>query len=224
MKKQILFLIPIVALLFLLQSCAKKPIASAMTQGENNPLTPAPAPAQEAPKQMLPPQVIVGAQTSSLPGESGRNQQLAGFQAGFSLPITRLNENVSFRAELNGSMQGANYENYGMKGRMSMFYINVPFVARYQTKSGLFVEGGIQSGFRVSAKDKFMGTTNNMKEFTKAFDFGIPIGVGYELKNNLGIGLRIIDGFTNINANNTIKDHNFVMALRGTYSIKGKKK
>jgi hypothetical protein len=221
MKKQIFLIFMILASLFILKSC------STTQQAETHQMTyeehALNAPAQEAPRQMEPPQVIVGAQSSSLPGESGSYEHLTGFQAGFIMPIARINEVISFRGELNGSLQGANYTDYGMDGKLSLFYLNIPMVARYKTKSGFFGEAGIQPGFCVGAKDKYSGTTSNYKQYIKTFDFGIPFGIGYEFKNNFGIGIRVIEGLTNINSKGNLKDHNFVMALRGTYSFKIKK-
>jgi hypothetical protein len=217
MKKQIFLFVLVAASLFILQSCATK--KQAMTYEEH----PLDAPVQQAPKQMEPPQVIVGVQSSSLPGESGSYEHMTGFQAGFIMPIARINEFIRFRGELNGSLQGANYTDYGMDGKLSLFYINIPLIARYKTKSGFFGEAGIQPGFCVSAKDKFAGNTNNYKKYINTFDFGIPFGVGYEFKKNFGVGLRVIGGLTNINSEGTANDHNFVMALRGTYSFKSKK-
>ena len=48
------------------------------------------------------------------------------------------------------------------------------------------------------------------------------VGVGYESKNNFGVGLRVIPGLININTEGTAKDRNFLVALRGTYTF-GKK-
>ena len=51
------------------------------------------------------------------------------------------------------------------------------------------------------------------------FDFGIPVGGGYEFKNNVGVGIRLIKGLGNVNNGEGPKDHNLVIALRGTYSL-----
>jgi len=220
MKKIAPLFIVIVMSLFILQSCAKK-MTQAMTQSE-------PQPGKllsQEPLHPLPLQAIVGAQVSSLPGEDESYRPLAGFQAGCIMPIARFNQFTQLRAELNGSMQGANYEeDYGLNGKVSLFYINVPLVVRYQFKSGFFGEAGIQPGFCISAKDKYSGTTYNYKDHINTFDFGLPFGIGYEFNNNFSIGIRVIEGLSNINSTGDKKDHNFVMALRGTYSFNGKKK
>ena len=182
-------------------------------------------PQREEPKQVLPPQVILGPQVTDLPGEDESYEPLAGFQAGFIMPIARINEFLNFRAELNGSSQGANYEeDYGLSGKVSLFYLNLPLVLRYQFRNGFFGEAGIQPGICISAKDKYSGSSYNYKDQISTFDFGIPLGIGYEFRNGFGLGLRVIEGINNVNSSGETKDRNFVMALRGSYSLKGIKK
>ena len=81
---------------------------------------------------------------------------------------------------------------------------------------------GIQPGLLLSAKDKYEGITDDYKEYVNNFDFGIPIGVGYEFKNNLGVGIRVVPGLMNINAESDAKDRNLVAALRVTYTFRKK--
>ena len=55
------------------------------------------------------------------------------------------------------------------------------------------------------------------------FDFGIPMEAGYEFKNNLGVGVRVTPGITNINSSDyesSHKDHNFTVTLKATYTFK----
>jgi hypothetical protein len=169
-------------------------------------------------------QVQTAVAESNLPGEDDSYEMRTGFQAGVIMPVAQINEFLNFRAELNGSLQGANYsEDYGLKGTVSLFYLNLPLVMRYQFRNGFFGEAGIQPGFCISAKDKYSGETHNFKEYINTFDFGIPLGIGYEFKNNFGLGLRVIEGVTNIYSGGDAKNHNFVLALRGTYAIRLKK-
>jgi outer membrane immunogenic protein len=195
MKKKIFIMTIIVALMFIVQSCAKKEF-----------------------------DVMTGVQKSSIVGESDSWKDPIGFQAGANMPLVKFSEAMSGIAEVNLSMQGAKWEeNIGgetFKGRVNLLYANIPLVVRYQTQSGFFGEAGIQPGFLLSAKDKYSGNSDNYKPYVNTFDFSIPFGVGYELKNGFGIGLRVIPGLTNINKEDDAKDRNFVVALRGTYTFK----
>ena len=147
----------------------------------------------------------------------GSSYDPVGINAGVIVPVAQLNESTSFRPELNISMQGAKYTDYNVSGTVHLLYANFPMMLRYQNNSGFFGEAGVQPGFLLRAKDRFNGNTLDYGNEVNKFDFGIPVGVGYEFKNNLGLGFRVIQGLTNVDGNNTTKTHNFVMALRFTY-------
>ena len=162
---------------------------------------------------------------SSIYGESDSWRDPVGFQVGVVAPITKFNESVSLRGELNLSAQGAAWEESisggtTISGKVSLLYIEAPFVARYMTKSGFFGEAGLQPGILLSAKDKYSGHSDNYKEFVNTFDLGIPLGAGYEFKNNIGIGIRVIPGITNINKEDSAKDRNLLALVRATYTFK----
>ncbi len=140
----------------------------------------------------------------------------AGVQAGVVYPFYRINDFIDLRVEANMSMQGAKWEESDIRGRTNLLYINTPVMARYRTDFGLYAEAGLQSGFLISARE-YKGTVENYKKNIRSMDLGIPIGIGYEFRNNFGIGIRIIPGFTDITRYSSAYDRNFVMALRGTY-------
>jgi len=95
----------------------------------------------------------------------------------------------------------------------------------YLHKSGFFGEAGLQPGILLSAKDKFGDTSDDTKDLMKIFDLGIPIGIGYQINEKIGVGFRVIPGITNIfeDEYEDEKDHNLVFALRGTYTLSLKK-
>ncbi|HOS73079.1 MAG TPA: outer membrane beta-barrel protein [Bacteroidales bacterium] len=139
-----------------------------------------------------------------------------GIQGGIIYPFYRINDLIDLRIEANISMQGAKWEESGIRGRTNLLYVNTPVVARYLTDFGFYAEGGIQSGFLISAR-KYEGTVENYKKNFRSVDLSIPLGIGYEFRNNFGIGIRIIPGFTDITRYSSAYDRNFVMAFRGTY-------
>jgi hypothetical protein len=102
--------------------------------------------------------------------------------------------------------------------------LNFPFIARYQTESGFFGEAGLQPGILLSAKDKYdEGGGDNYMDHMNKFDLSIPIGIGYEFKNNFGIAFRVIPGVNDITSDADETDRNLVFALRGTYKLNLKK-
>jgi len=164
--------------------------------------------------------VVLGLLKTSIIGSESWQDPI-GFQVGAAVPVVKFNDMLSFRAEANLSLQGANWEEYSLSGRTNLLYINVPLVIRYQTESGFFGEAGLQPGLLLSAKDKYDdGTTESWMDHMNALDISIPLGVGYEFKNNLGIGFRIIPGINDITKDEDDTDRNLVFALRGTYKLK----
>lgn len=133
---------------------------------------------------------------------------------------------LSMWAEINVSMQGAGWEDDWGEGLQSgvtrLWYLNVPLTARYPFGNGFYGEAGIQPGFLLVARDKWDGDWVDWREYLKTFDLGIPLGVGYDFPNNFGLNFRVIPGVININSgdySDQYKDHNFVVALRGTYTF-----
>ncbi len=161
---------------------------------------------------------------SSIVGESDSWNDPVGFQAGVSAPVANFSESMSLIGELNLSSQGASWEeSFGgtsLSGKVSLLYLEAPFVARYQAKGGFFGEAGLQPGLLLSAKDKYSGQTDDYKDYVNTFDLGLPLGVGYEFKNNIGVGVRVIPGLLNINEGDSAKDRNFLALLRATYTFK----
>jgi hypothetical protein len=162
--------------------------------------------------------LVLGISKSSITGgDSWRDPW--GIQAGAILPILNFNQTLSLRVEGNFSMQGAKWEDYDTEGRLNLLYLNAPLVIRYKGRGGFFGEAGIQVGLLLSAKDKWEDISENIKDYMNIFDFSIPLGVGYEFRNNLGLGLRVIPGISDITEDEDEVDRNFVIALRGTYKL-----
>jgi len=159
----------------------------------------------------------IGIQMHKLPGESDYIDPI-GAQAGIGFHPYDFNENISFRPEVIISMQGAKYSDMYVDGRVNLLYANFPLLARYHHQSGVFGEIGLQPGLLLSAKDKYSDETHDYRDQLKPLDLGIPLGVGYTVNKNLGVGLRLIQGVSNINKSDT-RVHNFVLALRATYSL-----
>jgi len=83
--------------------------------------------------------IEVGAQAHNLPGESDYNDPI-GAQAGIIFHAADLNEKMSFRPEINLSMQGATYTGNFGSGRVNLLYANIPLVLRYQWNNRIYCE------------------------------------------------------------------------------------
>ncbi len=162
--------------------------------------------------------LVLGLSKSSIiGGESWRDP--IGLQAGANMPFASIHEALSLVVEANLSMQGAKWEEFPVSGRVHLLYINAPIFALYRTKIGFFGEIGIQPGFLISAKDKYEGITEGYMKQMKKFDVSIPLGIGYEFKNNFNVGIRAISGLSDITKDEDVKDRNFVVALRVSYTL-----
>lgn len=165
-------------------------------------------------------------------------QTKPGAQLSVESNIYDLNENSSIKAGLGFSMQGAKWEDTymysyksanmtaasSMSGTTSLSYFILPLMYSFETDKGMYAEIGFQPGLLLSAKDKYNGTSNDYKESVNSFELGLPLGVGYRLKNGIGIGVKAIYGLTNMDKTEGGKGHNLLFGANINYQINWDKK
>ena len=114
-----------------------------------------------------------------------------------------VSDDFAVQPELIYSEQGSDYEEESFEGTVSVNYLNIPVMAKFQVAEGLSVEAGPQIGFLLSAKDEYTysGGSEEMdiKNDLKGTDFGINLGLGYELDNGLNFNARYNLGLSNAN-------------------------
>jgi len=143
------------------------------------------------------------------------------FPSGFRM-AAKTSGGFSIRPGISFSQQGSKYTDNGIKGHVRLNYINVPIMLRYSTPGGFFAEAGLQLGLLLSARDKYDGNNDNYKDYMNSFDFGVPFGIGYEINNRFGLGLRAVPGVANIDKledGDTDKNRNFVIGFRLFYLL-----
>lgn len=167
--------------------------------------------------------LLAGATGSSFGGNGDSWESiLPGYQAGmgFAYDIGYPNSYV-LNGEVNVTSCGSKYKGddngYYPSGKVALTYINVPITIQYKTAGGFYGEAGVQPGFLLSAKDKYGNSNDDYKNYTKSFDLGIPIGIGFMIVKTVGINFRYCHGLSNIakngsESNDTVK--NRVFALR----------
>ena len=206
MKKQTKAVFVIAGCIFMLQSCAFRPFTTMTTN-------------------------LAGVH-SRIVGDSDSWDGAFGLQGGVEAHIPfNCTVPLTAWAGFNVSMQGAGWEeDWGeglVNGTTRLWYLNFPLLGRYQLGQNFYGEFGIQPGVLLSANDNYEGESYDYSDYVKTFDLGFPLGVGYDFPNNFGLGLRVTPGVLNINEGeyySGYKDRNFVVALRGTYTFKGKNK
>jgi hypothetical protein len=85
----------------------------------------------------------------------------------------------------------------------------LPIMARVQTGIGLYGEIGVQGQVLVSAKNGSV----DIKDEVNGFDWGVPLGLGFEFRHRVGISARWFTGFTDL-SKDTNKAHNSVISVR----------
>jgi hypothetical protein len=181
--------------------------------------------------------VKAGASLTSYTGKNtGDLKNVVGFHGGLVANFA-VNDAFSIQPELLYSMKGAKSEEtiggYTDKVTSRLHYIDVPVLARVNA-GGLFFELGPQIGFLVAAKSKEeisggvgSGTYNyNVKDQVKSVDFGYAAGLGYQISNGPGIGLRYNGGFSDLDKNSrsgsSSSTHNSAFQLYVSYMFGGK--
>ena len=160
--------------------------------------------------------IKAGASLTNFTGSNTSDaKNIFGFNGGLVANFA-INDAFSIQPEVLYSMKGAKAEQstsfggvtYSDKLTSRLHYIDVPVLARVNA-GGLFFELGPQIGFLVAAKQKeeISGGTgagtydNDVKDQLKTVDFGYAAGLGYQLSNGPGIGLRYNGGFSDVNKN-----------------------
>lgn len=119
---------------------------------------------------------------------------LIGFHAG-AIVNFRISNSFSFQEEFLFSTQGAKANNGSLSGQdIKLYYASVPFLLKYKTKFGLYLEAGTQFGFRV--KEDVPGF--NGSDFSKKIDMGVIGGLGFQSKSGFGIGARYVAGLQKV--------------------------
>ena len=135
-----------------------------------------------------------GANYSNYVNADFTTQALAGFHAGAIVDF-RLTKNLSIQEEFLYSLQGAKVPgNVFGKEDVNVSYMTVPFLLKYRTNLGIYIEAGPQVGGRIS--DNIDKTQTG--DFAKRLDLAAAGGVGYQSKSGFGIGVRYVAGLSEV--------------------------
>ncbi len=135
-----------------------------------------------------------GANYSNYTQQNFSSDGLVGFHAGAVVDF-KLIKNLFIQEEFLFSTQGAKikgdlFDNQNVK----VNYFTVPFLLKYRTNLGLYLEAGSQAGMRTSEN---IGTAQ-IGEFAKKLDLSAVGGLGYQSKSGFGIGVRYVAGLSKV--------------------------
>jgi opacity protein-like surface antigen len=178
--------------------------------------------------------------SSDLPDYS--SDMKLGFHIGGGVSLG-LTDNFAITADLLYDMKGAQQkitESYTAgsasvkrtsKEKLTISYIEIPVLARYNLESGLYFNAGPYIGFLAGFKDEEdvtqssteNGVTTNTSSSTSSTDhtgwsssdFGLKFGLGYKMESGLDLGLNYSLGLSNLIdvEGNPYKAHNNVISI-----------
>ena len=134
-----------------------------------------------------------GLNFSSIAGFEGAKNQV-GFHIGGYATIS-VSDKFAVQPELLYSAQGAKFEG----GSLNLSYINIPVMAKFNVADKFNLEVGPQIGLLMSATAKSdNGGSEDYKSLMNSTDFGLNFGAGYEVAENINVGLRYSLGLSQL--------------------------
>lgn len=135
---------------------------------------------------------------------------LVGFHGGATVAF-KVTDNFLIQEEFLFSTQGAKITGGNLGAQdFKLTYISVPFLIKYRTNSGFYLEAGTQVSMK--SKEEVSGLSAN--DFVKKLDVAAAGGIGFQSKIGLGIGARYLYGISKVgdlnlsNINNDFKNNN----------------
>jgi hypothetical protein len=161
-------------------------------------------------------------QTLSGNGYTSSPSFLPGIHAGGYLTLM-FTEHLGLQPEVLYSGQGAKNGSY----KLSMAYISVPVLVRFNVNNLLSFHAGPQIGVLASAKAKSGSDSQDVKDAYKSTDLGVAVGGAIDLPMGLNFTLRFIKGLSNINDVDTpgydYTQKNYTVQVSVGYKFFGKK-
>ncbi|MDY3318497.1 porin family protein [Riemerella anatipestifer] len=112
--------------------------------------------------------------------------------------------------------------------KLNLDYISVPVMFQYKATPEFYLEAGPEFSFLVGANSKTsyetpLGSGKIPAELNKdnynGFNFGMGLGLGFDITPNIGVNARYVAGFTDINKNGTISVSNNATNKNNTFQV-----
>ncbi len=126
-----------------------------------------------------------------------------GFHVGFVAEI-KFNEKFSVQPEVLYSTQGAKYSSTviplgTIEGEVKNDYINIPIMAKYYIVEGFSAELGPYVGFLMKSESEIGNFSGDSKDAYKSVDFGLGVGLAYDMPMGFFVGARYNLGLSKAN-------------------------
>jgi hypothetical protein len=143
-----------------------------------------------------------GLNVSNLVGDINDNTFRTSVHLGIFSEIM-ISDKFSLQPELLYSGQGYSGSANPGFSRSKYDYINFPVLAKIYVAKKISIEAGPQIGFLVSAKEKTSDDKITIPN-QKTVDFGLNLGLAYDLKNGVFFQTRYNLGLSNINSGSNV--------------------
>ena len=147
--------------------------------------------------------IILGLSTSQVSGDHLGGFNKAGLLVGGFIDL-QLSNMLKGQMEMTFIQKGSNNPkmNENSISDISLSYVEVPLLLKYQQSSTIAIEGGIETAFLISSSDNDIYgkiSTKNTREFNTT-DIGIFIGLDYSISPRLILNSRISNSILPIRA------------------------
>jgi len=147
--------------------------------------------------------LILGLSTSQVSGDHLGGFNKAGLLVGGFIDL-QLNKTLKGQMEMTFIQKGSNNPNMNENSYsdISLSYVEIPLLLKYQQSSTIAIEGGIETAFLISASDNDIYgqiSANSTKEFNTT-DISIFIGMDYSINPRLILNSRISNSIIPIRA------------------------
>ena len=147
--------------------------------------------------------LILGLSTSQVSGDNLGGFKKAGLLIGGFIDL-QLNNAVRSQMEMTFIQKGSNNPNMNENSYsdISLSYVEIPLLLKYQQSRTIAIEGGIETAFLISASDNDIYgqiSSNSTREFNTT-DIGVFIGLDYFINTRLILNSRISNSILPIRA------------------------
>ena len=147
--------------------------------------------------------LILGLSTSQVSGDNLGGFNKAGLLAGGFVHL-QLSKTLKGQMEMTFIQKGSNNTNMNENtySDISLSYVEIPLLLKYQQSSTIAIEGGIETAFLISASDNDIYgqiSANSTEEFNTT-DISIFIGMDYSINPRLILNSRISNSILPIRA------------------------
>lgn len=159
----------------------------------------------------------VGVDLTNFWGKGVNHGMQFNYQAGLFGEYRFANSNVAIAPEVVFAAQGGRYSKDKNSLTYTTNYINVPVMLKYYVSPAVSIDLGPQVGFNVYSKSTIKvgdeKATVDLKDGTKTVDFGVGLGLTYNLSPNAFVQGRYTMGMTKVFEVGKAKNGNIQVAF-----------